>query len=326
MQSAEPKFDIAISFLVEDISLAQAMYNELSKGLEVFFFPHNQEELAGTEGLESMQEPFLHQSRINLVLYREKWGNTPWTRVEATAIKESCLDRGWDGLFFFMVDPASAPPKWLPRTHVRFNYGDFSLEQAVGAIKLRVQEQGGKIAPMTPLKRAELLKADELYRHDQSNLRSLQGIEIIHRKVIGLFAEIEKQCAEVNMQGHIEIEYETTGDQACILRHESVGMIIRWHQRYSNSLDDSGLTIDEYNGRLIFNRELGRVMQLRRPDCIRNTIYEPELSRSRELGWKESGSSTTFLSTRTLAEKCVLQLMDLIERAANRDLENPYSS
>jgi hypothetical protein len=96
---------------VEDLSLAQALYDKLSEGLEVFFFPRRQEELAGTDGLESMREPFLHECRIRLVLYREKWGNTPWTRVEATAIKEACLDQGWDGLFFFMIDSSSAPPE-----------------------------------------------------------------------------------------------------------------------------------------------------------------------------------------------------------------------
>src|SRR5437870_13892972 len=36
---------------------------------------------AGTHGLESMREPFL-TARIVVVLYREPWGNTNWTRVE----------------------------------------------------------------------------------------------------------------------------------------------------------------------------------------------------------------------------------------------------
>jgi hypothetical protein len=45
--------------------------------------------------------------------------------------------------------------------HVRFNYADFSLEQAVGAIKARVQERGGEIKPLTPTRKAELLRAEE---------------------------------------------------------------------------------------------------------------------------------------------------------------------
>jgi len=76
-KAPDKKYDVAISFLVQDLTLAQAIRDKLSEGLEVFFFPHNQEELAGTDGLESMRTPFLHESRVNLVLYREKWGNTP---------------------------------------------------------------------------------------------------------------------------------------------------------------------------------------------------------------------------------------------------------
>ena len=55
MAPDNPKYDVAISFLAEDISIAQAMHDKLSVGLDVFFFPRNQEELAGTIGLESMR-------------------------------------------------------------------------------------------------------------------------------------------------------------------------------------------------------------------------------------------------------------------------------
>lgn len=46
------------------------------------------------------------------------------------------------------------PPPWLPHTHVIFNYADYGPEQAVGAIKARVQERGGTIEPLSALKRA----------------------------------------------------------------------------------------------------------------------------------------------------------------------------
>jgi hypothetical protein len=48
-----PKYDVAISFLSKDSHTAAALNDRLSEGLNVFFFPRRQEELAGTEGLES---------------------------------------------------------------------------------------------------------------------------------------------------------------------------------------------------------------------------------------------------------------------------------
>jgi hypothetical protein len=52
-----PKYDVAISFLAKDEPIAGALHDELAKSLDVFFFPRNQEELAGTDGLESMRAP-----------------------------------------------------------------------------------------------------------------------------------------------------------------------------------------------------------------------------------------------------------------------------
>ena len=135
MPTEDPKYDVAISFLSKDEAIASAINQKLSAGLEVFFFPRKQEELAGTEGLESMREPFVKDSRVSVVLFREPWGKTPWTRVEETAIKDACFERGWQHLFFVVLDRESALPRWLPQTHVRFNYQDYGLEQAVGAIK-----------------------------------------------------------------------------------------------------------------------------------------------------------------------------------------------
>ena len=143
----QPKYDVAISFLAKDESIAGAVNDALSQGLKVFFFPRSQEELAGTDGLESMRTPFLTDSRVNVILFREPWGATPWTRVEETAIKEACLNRGWSSLFFMALDKASKLPLWVPATLVRFNLSDYGVAQAVGAIKARVQDAGGKIEP-----------------------------------------------------------------------------------------------------------------------------------------------------------------------------------
>jgi hypothetical protein len=66
----QPRYDVAISFLSADESIAAALHRALSDGLEVFFYPRKQEELAGKNGLEAMRTPFLEESRIVVVLYR----------------------------------------------------------------------------------------------------------------------------------------------------------------------------------------------------------------------------------------------------------------
>ena len=325
-------YDVSLSFLVQSSSFAQALYDKLSEELRVFFFPHNQEELAGTDGQESMRKPFLRESRLNVVLYRESWGHTPWTRVEASAIKDACLEQGWESLFFFMVDPAAVPPVWLPKTHIRFNYGDFTLEQAVGAIKARVRERGGVFQPMTPLRQAELYRAEEDYRADKALLQSPQEFPAIQVEVKKLFTAVEEHCRAIREQGHLDIRCEWTCDargnaSGCIVTTDEIGMTLNW-QPYTGSLSRNVLVVEEYPRRLILASEMkdGR-WYFEPPKPIATRRYLPDLSRAREHGWSEKGRQPGgFLSSSTLAEACVIQVVKSVgEKAEERTKRNPDS-
>jgi hypothetical protein len=323
------KFDVAISFLVQDEPIAAALHHELSQTLNVFFFPHKQEDLAGTDGMESMRQPFLEDCRVMVVLYREQWGKTRWTAIEETAIKEACFNGEWKRLFFIALDRHSALPKWLPEYHVRYNWEDFGLDQAVGAIKARVLDTGGQPAAPTPLKRAELLKDDDEYRLDKSRMNSSEGIAKILESLQALFAELQKQCEAVIAHGHLQIRYEIDSQprnthHSCVMTDGNVGMIVIWHQQFSNTLDDSGLHIQQYNGGLILNSEMGRRVHLRKPDLLTEDRYEPELSRAREYGWTSEDGEGQFISSSALASRCVVKFLDLVDAFASGKIERRW--
>jgi hypothetical protein len=329
MPTDKPEYDVAISFLAKDEAIAAAIHRKLSETLNVFFFPRNQSELAGTDGMVSMRKPFLDKPHVTVVLYREQWGKTPWTQIEETAIKEACLASGWKRLFFIALDRSSSFPDWLPEYHVRYNWESFGLDEAVGAIKARALENGAQQEFLTPLKRAETLRADELYRRDKSNMNSQEGIAAILDKVSELFEEIEKHCKEVNAQGHLQIRHSKdlkkgTTNQSCILTDNRVGMIVTWRQQYSNLLDHSGLFVQEYIGGLILHHETSSLMYFDQPQLLHETNYDPELSLGREYGWKQE-KSTEFISSIALAQKCVIQFMDLVDRYANGKIRNRNS-
>jgi len=234
MSIDQPKYDVALSFLSADEPIAAALCDRLSEGLEVFFFPRKQEELAGTNGLESMRTPFFEGSRVVVVLYREPWGKTPWTRVEQTAIQEGCLKHGWHQLFFIVLDKTSTLPIWLPLNHVRFNYSDFGLEQAVGAIKARVQESGGIVQPLTALKRAEMSKRETQHLKENEELRSSSGREVVERKTLELFSAIKGLCAEINASESVSIQIAADSRQ-CHLRNSRVSLVVTLDDWYSGS-------------------------------------------------------------------------------------------
>lgn len=61
--AARPTYDVAISFLSRDTTLAGEIEAKLSEAVKVFYFPRVQELLAGTDGLESMRVPFVSGAR-----------------------------------------------------------------------------------------------------------------------------------------------------------------------------------------------------------------------------------------------------------------------
>lgn len=124
----EPKHEIAFSFLAGDLALSTQFADSLAP-LSTFVFSRKQDELAGTDGQESFRAAFRFDSRLNVVLFRGGWGETPWTRVEQTAIQERCLADGWDRLLVVVLDDA-APPKWIPQLNLYLDLRAFPFEQA----------------------------------------------------------------------------------------------------------------------------------------------------------------------------------------------------
>jgi hypothetical protein len=64
---------------------------------------------------------------------------------------------------FVQLDKISPVPKWLPGTHFRFDSDAYGVEQLVGAIKLRVQEQGDVIEPPNAMTEARRIGREAAY-------------------------------------------------------------------------------------------------------------------------------------------------------------------
>ena len=271
----------------------------------------------------SMREPFRSNSRLNVIMYRERWGNTPWTAVEAEAIKGSCLATAYRTLFIFVVERPEKFPRWIPDTHVRFNYGDFSIDEAVGAIKARVKELSGSHQPPTPELHAEMLRAQVELQLEKSSLRTSEGIKTVFSKVRELFDQIETHCERINDQQNMEIihgrhlkEGETI--QTCNMSDGRVGLSVFWRQR-SNSLDDALLTIREVTGNLF----LARGVHVEPPKVLAEGHYLPDVSPAFEYGWRPV-EGNEFISSSALAAKCVSQFIDLVARYNNGEIESCF--
>jgi hypothetical protein len=236
--AVEQVFDVAISFLVADERVASTIESKLA-GLNMFFYPHNQEELIGTNGLESMRAPFL-TARLNVVLYRERYGKTPWTGVELAAIQDSSLKTAYRSLLFVQLDKKDPKPDWLPDTHIRCVLGDFTIDQLVGAIKNKVQEVGGVIHRPDAMSEAQRVKREAEYLADRSAMMRDRGwIEgTVHRSIRMAFQKVEELATQANKDHGFQIACGTNGYQSCVMRSGFVSLGCGWVQPIFNNVGD----------------------------------------------------------------------------------------
>ncbi len=316
--------DVAISFLAADEKIASAIAAGLG-GLGVFFFPDRQEDLAGTDGLETMREPFL-RSRVNVVLYREKWGKTRWTAVEEVAIKDRCFNGDWVALMLVMLDKDAPPPKWLPQPYVRFNLQDYGIDQLVGAVKARVQENGGTIQRRSAMAEAARVRSEAEYLADRNAMmRDGQWIGgVVKPAIRAMMEEVCRLAEKANKEHGFEIIYGQNG-QSCVLRSGFVSLGIGWMQPIFNLVCDYGsdecfLRVAEFSGGILRPGERGIFFE--KPKLIKETRFKVEVSRSRELVWVE-GKKKEHINADQLADRIVQIFFDLVSRANQGKISRP---
>jgi hypothetical protein len=324
MADRDVPYDVAISFLAKDESIAAAVEAALA-GLKVFFFPHQQEELIGTNGLESMREPFL-KARVLVVLYRTPWGETPWTGVEQTAITDRCLRASFRPLIFVQLDK-SALPKWLPDTHIRCVYDDYGIEQLVGAIKVRVQEQGGEIKQATALEEARRVRRQADFFTDRDNMmRDRRWIEQeVHRPLRETMAEVVRLIAELRKETGLEIVCGAK-EKLCVLRYRYVSLAVSWSQPVFNIVSDHpngecNLLVVEFVGTIMLPGEQEWVIH--DPTKLKEHKFKVDVSQTRELVWVHRGTKETIPAA-MLAEKIVKIMLDLMSRVDQGKVRNPF--
>ena len=316
---AEPNYDVAISFLARDEPTARELNTALEQaGLSVFFFPRKQEELAGTDGMEAMRTPFM-KGRLIVILYRPPWGDTPWTRVEETAIKDRCLKDGWGSLVFVVLDRTKPIPKWLPDGRIRFNFEDYGMEQAIGAVKMRVQELGGVLQRASPVVMAKILKEKADLKHEQDVLFRdtawAQGTAkpVIEALMKSLMAEVERIKGEAGLPLEVAgYEPHMAGFRA-IIRYKRVTLEVFWKQWHLNVVEDIPLECTEYNARVYLLRERRGVVY-REPPSLRSQKYFAALNLARQLRWTDKRKPEQLLSNDDVVGKIIDQLLDLVAR------------
>ena len=310
MDETQPLFDVAISFLSGDEPLALNLYEKLSESLSVFVYSKKQEQLAGTDGLESFRQAFVSQSRLIVVLYRDGWGKTRWTGVEELAIKERMFNGGWKSLLFVMLDQQSTYPLWLPETHVRLDFTKFA-DELVGAIKLRALDLGGELRIETALVKAQRMEAAEQARADRKQKLNYEAPTAIRAEWENLIRLVDAKIAKIKLHFTLQNGSHTEVDGwSHVIRTQLTSLLLSLRSDAGPS--ESKIVVAEYIGRLwLPDEEKHMWMPGSGPQRISECTYCFDYDAKFGWCWR---SDTELLSTDSLAETILKQILHFHEQ------------
>lgn len=303
------KYDVAISFLSTDEPLARKLHERLSERLEVFVYYDRQEELVGTDGMETFSKTFRSESRIVVVLQRKLWGSTRWTRIEETAIKNRGFEDSWGFLIMIPLDSPPTVPDWYPHQRIWFDFELHGLDGAVTVIELRVREVGGQPKEYDPADHALRISkrmSDEKQR--LAMLNSRDGVSRANQEVESLFSNIEKKASEISTEeSNIRLGHKRPEWSKFVLSCWLYEIEISWECPAVNSLHNSHLHVN-------LSKKDRFSSSYERPNRIATHSLDFDLRLPNRYGWSSIVGDKTFFTSEQLAKHVMRLLLDLFQR------------
>ena len=237
------KYDVAFSFRARDLPLAEQLRGRLAP-LNCFVYAGSQDVVAATDGMDTFRGVFKEQSKLNVVLFRDGWGSTPWTGIEEIAIKDSCLNNKFGNLVFARLDNANVPD-WLPDTHQLFDLTLYSLDELVGVIKSRAQARGAIIRTETGIEKARrLADVERTAREERQYLDSAVAVRAALNSLADIKSALAQQAGEAS-KTHPELAFRFGSGNPSSFDFIFAGIRIRVDfNHFSNSVRDCFLNVE----------------------------------------------------------------------------------
>jgi hypothetical protein len=278
--------------------------------MSIFLYTEQQKELAGKDGEKEFNRVFGTESRVVVVFYRENWGQTQWTRIEETAIRNRAYEEGYDFVTFISLDPQVRVPKWLPRTRLWVGFDRGGVDGTASVIEARVQEAGG-----TPKKESVEDHAARINREIANNkakvelLKSEKGVKAAENEIQSIFCELGKICDSIaNPETHMTFERHQENRDLYIYNNK-LTLAYNWDCRFSNTLDESELYINLWRGKVGFP---DIIYIWEKPNRLKQLVFLFDIAYVNQYGWREVSGTNRFFSSAQLAEFSMKMFLDEI--------------
>ena len=297
------KYEIAFSFCKEDESLASQLNDLLQDRYSTFIYYERQKELAGKDGEIEFKKIFRNESRVVIILFRENWGKTPWTRMEEDAIRERAFEKGYNFTLFIPINKDLNMPEWLPRQRLWYGLDRYGLNGAASVIESKIQENDGIIKEESAEEKAKRLQRKISFDSQKRQfLYSSNGFEAVMKEKTLLFLTIE-DIANKSTNKEIGMLFTVhKSDDWCNCFDKDFSIQIKWNQVYRNSLSESSLKV-----------ELTKPMRNpHNPIIYSKHEFIFDVNEANTYGWLSKDKK--FYSTESLANFLFKMLLDKIEK------------
>lgn len=242
------KYDVAFSFLARDLHLAEELANDLQPALSTFVYSRHKEELLGGDGMDQFAAVFGGESRLAVILYRDGWGQTPWTAFEESHIKDRALATRMTSFLVIKLDDAD-PPLWIPDTHLYLSIAKESRSELLTVIRYRARQQGAIMKNESPLEVALRLKRSaEAKRRREERYSSFPALAEVNAEARKVFEETVRLGNEAKAQDlGIDIE-AAANERQCAISSSRGSISLAWIMQYANNLKHSRLRVNDWAG------------------------------------------------------------------------------
>lgn len=308
----EFRYDVAFSLLDADEPVAREIARLLPPTLSVFLYSERELETGGTDGIDAFSAVFRRDARIVTILYRERWAQTKWTRLEEQAIKSRFLDDGPNFLLLIHLEPDTPVPPWFPSQYIWLDLARLGSQGAAAVIEERVRVAGGVVRVESPAENAERLQREQRAEAERVMfLRSDRGVVAADQSVVALFDGLEKIARSASMQ------VDREDGRVLSIYRDGFAVAIGWSVQWRNTLENSTLHVVEWRGRP--NVAGRRYSSDGRKEIATHGFDFDVMGSTSEPVWRERGGRRRSFSTTGLADHCATLLLERIRSAIGRE-------
>lgn len=317
MDKEEFEYDVASSFHSQDEGLATTLNDLIQDRFKTFLYSRKQEVLAGTDGEETFNRIFGKQARLVVIFVRKEWGETPFTRIEQTAIRNRAFDNGFDFTLFIPTDDLKELPPWVPKTRLWFGLERFGLQGAAAVIEARLQELGSEPRVESVADRAARFERARQFQAAKDQFEhSFEGVQLANQAFDRVIAAMGHKVEEIARSSTSELQQLRLTNHAhtWLLRGLDVAMTVEWRRNAANSLAGARVMARTFDG----VPSLPGIMVFDQPNRLQIWQFEYSLLSPGRQGYVSTAEKHRSFTDDELADHLLKQYLDTAEKQKRR--------